>query len=99
MSKAIAFVITLAFLLGSAIAGIRAGSGPQDADLVRICHFPSHASPEGLHDFVAGNQDPDNAHACTARGEGSVPIFVSEEACENGHAAVTAPNGTSCTSH
>jgi hypothetical protein len=93
-------LLSLLGLLGLGSVGIVMVDAQQPfSKLVRICHFPGHASPAGLHDFVAGNQDPNNTHACEGRGAGSVAIWVAEEACQSGHAATPAPNATSCTNH
>ena len=102
--KKIALVVAAALFLttlGSAsVAIVNAGGQPGTDFQVRICHFPRHTSSNApFSDFVAGNQNP-NATACAGtRGAGSIPIWVSERSCQNGHGAVPAPNGTSCTNH
>ena len=95
MLKKVTLMLLLVLLaLGSASVVIVNAGGQPHSDQVRICHFPGHT-----RDFVAGNQDPGHAACGGPKGEGSMAIWVSESACQNGHGAVPSPNGNSCTDH
>jgi hypothetical protein len=61
---------------------------------VLICHFEGHESSiVSQHDFVTGTQDPDHVPVCNS--EGGSAIWVSRQACVEGHAAVNLL-GTDC---
>jgi hypothetical protein len=59
---------------------------------VRICHFQGHEGPVS-HDFVTGVQQGEVPAVCNA--EGGLAMWVSRDACEEGHAAINRL-GTTC---
>ena len=59
---------------------------------VRICHFPGHEGPVS-HDFVTGVQQGGVPVVCDA--EGGLAMWVSRDACKDGHAAINRL-GTTC---
>jgi len=59
---------------------------------VRICHFPGHQGPVS-HDFVTGVQQGGVPGVCNA--EGGLAMWVSRDACKEGHAAINRL-GTTC---
>lgn len=52
---------------------------------VRICHFQGHEGPVS-HDFVTGVQQGGVPAVCNA--EGGLAMWVSRDACKEGHAAI-----------
>jgi hypothetical protein len=59
---------------------------------VRICHFRGHEGPVS-HDFVTGVQDGGEPSVCNA--EGGLAMWVSRDACSDGHGAINRL-GTTC---
>jgi hypothetical protein len=59
---------------------------------VRICHFQGHEGPVS-HDFVTGVQQGGDPVVCNA--EGGLAMWVSRDACKEGHAAINRL-GTTC---
>ena len=59
---------------------------------VRICHFRGHEGPVS-HDFVTGVQQGEEPTVCNA--EGGLAMWVSRDACSDGHAAINRL-GTTC---
>jgi len=59
---------------------------------VRICHFHGHEGPVS-HDFVTGVQQGGVPEVCNA--EGGLAMWVSRDACKEGHAAINRL-GTTC---
>jgi hypothetical protein len=59
---------------------------------VRICHFPGHEGPV-THDFVTGVQDGGIPQICNS--EGGLAMWVSRQACKEGHNAINRL-GTDC---
>ena len=72
----------------SAVVGQDVGQPGQ----VRICHFRGHEGPVS-HDFVTGVQDGGEPTICND--EGGLAMWVSRDACSDGHAAVNRL-GTTC---
>jgi len=59
---------------------------------IRICHFRGHEGPVS-HDFVTGVQQGEEPAVCNA--EGGLAMWVSRDACNDGHAAINRL-GTTC---
>ncbi len=59
---------------------------------IRICHFRGHEGPVS-HDFVTGVQQGEEPTVCNA--EGGLAMWVSRDACTDGHAAIDRL-GTTC---
>jgi len=62
---------------------------------VRICHFNGHESPEGQHDFVTGDGPQHGGTPVVCNTLGGLAMWVSPQACKEGHGAVNIL-GTDC---